>query len=105
MQPSGKYFGEPIRADRSFYVRLHLRRDSLSETLSVLQRGTTVSDFGIGTADAPSDYWLELLYYCADSKEMLTRLTALGVARECVRECRETPAKSGWLCARQQSLL
>lgn len=105
MLQSSRYFGEPLRSDRSFYVRMRLRKDAVSETLSKLQRGLTVADFGIGPVAAPEDCWVEVLYYCADSKEMLERLTGLGLTRECIRECREIPAKSGWLCAKQQSLL
>lgn len=97
----------PPRVDeRSFYVRLHLRREDLSETLSLLQRRCSrVSDFGIGTAVAPEDYWIEVRQVCAGAGEMLVHLTSIGVTRDSIRECREIENGAGHLFARQLSFL
>lgn len=102
---SGKVWGVPLREDRSFFVQLHIRKEAVSETLAVLQRGCRkVADFGIGVPSAPKDYWVEVVQFCADSGEFLQQLARLGIPREAIRECREVVSGSGHLMARQRNL-
>lgn len=100
-----RLWGEPVRLDRTFYVRLHIRKEEVSETLTKLQRGCkAVADFGYGTVAAQKDCWVEVLHYCGNTTEFLQHLDRLGIPRVAVSECREVAAGAGHLMAQQRNL-
>lgn len=105
MPSADKVWGEPVRLDRTFYVRLHIRKEEVSETLTRLQRGCkAVADFGFRPVVSPKDCWVEVLHYCGNSSEFLQHLDGLGIPRAAVSECREVAAGSGHLMAKQSTL-
>ncbi len=92
-------------AERTFYLRLHVRRRDVKDVVYRVRKAVqAVDDMGMGTEAAPGDCWVEVRHLCHDSGDLLARLASTGVTREMVGEVREIAPKSGHLMARQPSL-
>lgn len=105
----GSVWGETPAQNTAFFVQIP-KADAeslggISECLSrVTRSGRRVADFGIGTADCKSHYWLEIHSFGTGSGALLQHLEGVGIPKHAIAECREIPFGTGPATAQQRSL-